>query len=200
MPTSSFPFQIALTVEIETPLPYFFASLVVHLILSIISLYVINHIIENEGTSLIRLFGILSVIYLIFVYFYPSIVAFDFIQQYKEQNIPTLKHPNRWVIFFLNLFLGITGIAWIFVYIWSHKPGSVVVEIVTFEKIQDVSKATSNDNIQTAKEANEEIGVSVSTKKDSVESRLITLNELKEKGIITEEEFNEKKEEILKSL
>ena len=50
------------------------------------------------------------------------------------------------------------------------------------------------------KEANDEIGVAVSTKKDSVESRLSTLNELKEKGIITEEEFNEKKEEILKSL
>ena len=63
-----------------------------------------------------------------------------------------------------------------------------------------MSKATSNDNIQTAKDANEEIGVSVSTEKDSVESRLITLNELKEKGIITEEEFNEKKEEIMKSL
>ena len=188
------------SMELGFQTTYFFASLVVHLILSIISLYVINHIIENEGTSLIRFFGLLSVIYLIFVYFYPSIVAFDFIQQYKEQNIPTLKHPNRWGIFFLNIFLGITGIAWLFLYIWSHKPGSVVVEIVTFEKTKDVSKATSNDNIQTAKEANEEIGVSVSTEKDSVESRLITLNELKEKGIITEEEFDEKKEEIMESL
>ena len=177
---------------------FFFVSIVVNIFFTILSIYIINHISENDGATILRLFGIFALVYLVFLYFYPSVVAFDFIQQYKEKNIPTLKHPNRWIIFFLNLFLGVTVIVWLFIYVWAHIPGNVMVEIVTFEKISDKPGTSSFEN-QSFKGKNE-ANNSISSDINSLEDRLLKLNELKEKGLITVDEFSTKKEEILNEL
>ena len=177
---------------------FFFVSIVVNIFFTILSIYIINHISENDGATILRLFGIFALVYLVFLYFYPSVVAFDFIQQYKEKNIPTLKHPNRWIIFFLNLFLGVTVIVWLFIYVWAHIPGNVMVEIVTFEKIRD-EPGTSSFKNQSFKRKNE-ARTSISSDRNSLEDRLLKLNELKEKDLITVDEFSSKKEEILNEL
>ena len=117
----------------------------------------------------------------IFVFF-PTVVAFDILQNYKEENIPVLKHPFRWIIFFTNLILGGTGIVWLFLYFWSFLPGKVVVEIVTFEKIEDDKKNSINpeNNI-----------------KISISHEIETLDKLREKNLISEKEFDLKKKSIL---
>ena len=47
------------------------------------------------------------------VYFLPSIIAFR------------KHHPNRWIIFVLNLLLGGTVVVWIVVLIWALTPPTV---------------------------------------------------------------------------
>ena len=70
---------------------------VVHLILTPICIIIIYYAVE--GNNFIKLFALLSIIYLVFLFFFPTIIAFDFLQNYKEDNIPKLKHPFRWIIF-----------------------------------------------------------------------------------------------------
>lgn len=184
--------------EIGFQAHFFFISIVVNIFFTILSIYIINNISKNEGGPILRLFGIIALVYLVFLYFYPSVVAFDFIQQYKEKNIPTLKHPNRWIIFFLNIFLGVTVIVWLFIYVWAHIPGNVMVEIETFEKISAKHGTASSEN-HSFKGINES-GTIISSDRNSLEDRLLKLNELKEKGLITVDEFSTKKEEILNDM
>ncbi len=177
---------------------YFFVSLVVNTFFSILSIYIIGYFDEVDSNMFVRLFGLIALVYLVFLYFYPSVVAFDFIQQYKEKNIPKLKHPNRWIIFFLNFFLGVTGLVWIIIYVWSHIPGYVMVEIVTFEK-KNEEQVNNNYKSQTVKVKNETTTLSPKYI-NSIKNRLLELNELNRKGLINKDEFSSKKKEILDQL
>ncbi len=116
-------------------------------------------------------------------------------QNYKDYNIPSLKHPYRWIIFFTNILLGWTGIGWLILYFWSFIPGNVLAEIITFDKyiVQDGivdkdEKPTSNKEKTSEKTP------------ETPEDRLQKLADMKEKDLINEDEFNSKKEEILKEM
>ena len=131
---------------------YFF----VHLIFIPISITIIFYAIE--GNALFKFFALLSILYFIFWYFFPTVIAFDFLQNYKEENIPELKHPFRWIIFFSNLIIGGRWIVWLFTYFWSFLPGKIVVEIVTFEKIDNDKIKTLNSEPSEVNNISNKIG------------------------------------------
>ena len=62
---------------------------------------------ENDGAAAGTFLIILLL--LLFIYLIPSIVAFS------------RKHPNRWIIFALNVFVGGTGFVWVICLIWAMK-------------------------------------------------------------------------------
>ena len=94
--------------------------------------------------------------------------------------------------------MGVTVIVWLFIYVWAHIPGNVMVEIETFEKISAKHGTASSEN-HSFKGINES-GTIISSDRNSLEDRLLKLNELKEKGLITVDEFSTKKEEILNDM
>ena len=47
---------------------FFFVSIVVNIFFAILSIYIINHISENDGATILRLFGIFALVYLVFLY------------------------------------------------------------------------------------------------------------------------------------
>jgi len=163
--------------QTKSLISYFF----VHLIFAPISIAIIYYAIE--GNPLIQLFALLSVVYLLFLYFFPTVIAFDFLQNYKDQNIPQLKHPFRWVIFFSNLILGGTGIIWLILYFWSFLPGKVVVEIITFEKVDEEKNKPE---------------IKPSGVKNDLAFIIEELDKLRDLNLITDDEFNLKKGLILK--
>ena len=178
----------------------FFIYFIIHLIFTTISILIIYYLIEGnyyaiEGNRFLKFFGLMSIIYLIVLYFFPSIVAFDLLQNYKDYNIPTLKHPYRWIIFFTNLLLGWSGIGWLILYFWSFIPGNVLAEIVTFDKYIDQQSVLDKEEKLTS---DKEI---ISEKlPESPDKRLQKLADLKEKGLISDDDYEIKKKDILKDM
>ena len=84
------------------------------------------------------------------------------------------KH-NFWSIFALNLLLGWSLIGWVIALVWALKKDEQIVRL-------EQNEADTFDP---------KINISIS-------DELIKLNELKEKGILTNEEFNEQKKKLLK--
>tara|TARA_B100000029_G_scaffold69994_1_gene62203 strand:- start:259 stop:684 length:426 start_codon:yes stop_codon:yes gene_type:complete len=113
----------------------FFGSLIANVFFGVISYFVLSNI--KDGPPFLKLFGLLCFIFLIILFFFPSIIAFDLTRLYTEENIPTLKHPMRWYIFILNIILGVTGIGWLLLYLWACRPGRVTIEVVTYDEIED---------------------------------------------------------------
>ena len=120
-------------------------------------------------------------------YFLPSYVAFDL--KIIDDVLKGKKHRHRWLILLLNLFVGYTLIGWIILLIWSYRPGRIL-EI-------PVSIAVAQTDI-----VNSEKPLKISSEKipESPEDRLQKLADMKEKDLINEDEFNSKKEEILKEM
>lgn len=87
------------------------------------------------------------------IYFLPSIIA------------KARKHSYKLAIFFLNLFLGLTGFGWVAAFVWAFVDKPVV-------RIEG---------------------------KPTVAQELKELAQLKEQGIISEEEFETKKNQLLNS-
>jgi len=88
------------------------------------------------------------------------------------------KHPNAWLIYFLNFFLGFTVVGWIAMLVW----------MISYENIEDQIKTVAED-----------IGeiVKASGKENTVASELKELVQLKESGTINEEEFAVMKKKIM---
>ena len=186
--------------QFDFQLKLFIQYFIVNLIFTTISILIIYNLIEGnthaiEGNRFLKLFGLISIIYLIFFYFFPSIVAFDILQNYKDYNIPSLKHPYRWLIFFTNILLGWTGIGWLILYFWSFKPGNVLAEIVTFDKYIDHQSVLDKEEKPTG---DKEI---ISEKlPESPDKRLQKLANMKEKGLISDDDYEIKKKDILKDM
>ena len=120
---------------IEFQSNFFFSTLIANIFLGTISYFVLANI--KDGPPILKLFGLLSLIFLLILFFFPTVVAFDLTRLYLDKNIPILKHPMRWAIFILNLVFGISGIGWILLYFWACRPGSVTVEVVTYEEVEE---------------------------------------------------------------
>ncbi|VVM54712.1 hypothetical protein PS684_00107 [Pseudomonas fluorescens] len=93
-------------------------------------------------------------------YFLPSFNAFS------------RKHPDRWPIFMLDLFLGWTIIGWVVSLVWS------------------VSPITSADTTRVQPQPQSE---------EDKYQKLERIGSLKEKGLLTESEFEAEKAKLLQS-
>ena len=123
------------TRDMEFQSKIFFSTLIGNIFLGAISYFVLINL--NDGPPILKLFGLISLCFLVFLFFFPSVLAFDLTRQYTDQNIPTLKHPMRWAIFILNVIFGVTVIGWLLLYYWACRPGKITVEVVTYEEIEE---------------------------------------------------------------
>ena len=120
-------------------------------------------------------------------YFLPSYVAFDL--KIIDDVLKGKKHRHRWLILLLNLFVGYTLIGWIILLIWSFRPGKILDIPVSIT-------VTQTDSVNSEKPLN----IPPEKTPESPEDRLKKLADVKEKGLIDEDEFKSKKEEILKGM
>ncbi len=75
-------------------------------------------------------FGFVLILIGLVVYFIPSFIAFR------------RKHPNKWIIFLINFFLGATFIAWIAALIWSL----LAIHITSEGKIVNETKPAAGNS------------------------------------------------------
>ena len=67
------------------------------------------------------------------IYFMPTFVAFDLLNSYNaDYKIEKLKHPNRHLIFWLNLLLGSTIVGWLVTLTLAYKPGLTQTQRVDY--------------------------------------------------------------------
>jgi len=117
---------------------------------------------------------VLFVIYLIiYIYFLPYNTA-------KSNN-----HPNTDLIFILNIFAGYTIIGWLLLLIWAHKVGTVTSSVNAPQR-SEFELNTAPSDIKRVRIENL-----------SVADELQKLHELKEKGVITQNEFSTAKERLI---
>tara|TARA_B100001057_G_scaffold478500_1_gene549012 strand:- start:201 stop:602 length:402 start_codon:yes stop_codon:yes gene_type:complete len=117
---------------------------------------------------------IFTVVALLFlaIYFLPTIVAV------------ARKKVNEGAIFVLNLFLGWSLIGWVVALVWalsSPETTESKPRKKTLEPSNTKEKLMNSENVAS----------------DDVSSQIKSFYDLKEQGIITEEEFNQKKKSLL---
>ena len=120
-------------------------------------------------------------------YFAPSFIAFNL--KIIDDVLKGKKHRHRWLILLLNLFVGYTLIGWIILLIWSYRPGKIL-EIPVSITVAQTDIVNSEKPLKKFPEKTPE----------SPEDRLKKLADVKEKGLIDEDEFKSKKGEILKEM
>ena len=116
----------------------------------------------------------------IYIYFLPTTIAF------------ARGHHYKGVIFVLNLF-GFIGVTWVVAFIWAVWPRKTAI----FSPL--VNDLTTNDS-ESGRAIYGGLGKNIGSLKENTqgwEDRLLKLHSLKEKGVLTDEEFERKKREIL---
>lgn len=115
------------------------------------------------------------ILFLAALFFIPTIVAF-----HRE-------HHYRWIIFGINAVLGITGVGWIFAFIWAAWPNPTSENT---GKISDVFSGIGH-RVKDIK-----AGADYQSPEDMV-NLILKYNELRINGAISEDEFNIKKRDLL---
>lgn len=83
--------------------------------------------------TLIPKIGGTGLILILVSYFMPTLIAFDAISSYQDEyKIERLLHPKRFLIFVLNLVIGVTVLGWVVVLAFAFNPGSVSAERVDY--------------------------------------------------------------------
>lgn len=130
--------------------------------------------------------AVILIIVIGLIYFMPTLVAF-------KRN-----HPNRWVIFVLNLCLGATLVAWLICLIWAFRKIHDPLESKDGSRGGESGLNFFINDVKTVRvisqEANRE-----SSHQNTVIEDLSKLNELKEKGVLNNEEFEAAKKKLLSS-
>jgi hypothetical protein len=136
---------------------------------------------NSQSDLLTLLFLIFCGLMVLVVYLLPSIIAF------------CRNHHYKWVILAINCVLGLTGIGYLIVFVWSVWPRQTAVfDVVTNDPTTNSSEAGQKiygqmgTNVRAFKNA-----------KDSDDEFLRRLAKLRNDGVITEEDFGRKKKEIL---
>lgn len=124
---------------------------------------------SNSGEFVLILFVIVAAL---LIYFLPTIIAF-------RRN-----HPNRWLIFVINLAGGITFFGWLLAIVWSCRA------------IHKSSTGSDGGESGLNLFVNDESLIKVTGTTDKA-TQLKKLKELLDNGAITQEEFDRLKREVL---
>ena len=162
------------------------------------------------GNDAVWAYVVAGLIFLI-IFFIPIQVAADIKDRIPEiaaldkelTKDSKIRHPFFWVIVLITIFFGGTLVVWIIALIWAHWPGNVTVPEVILKNLQseqnfDNQQNVEPDHIQSSDES-EKSNFSTETN-DSIESKIAKINELLNKGLITQEEFDSKKQSIIDSI
>jgi Ca2+/Na+ antiporter len=152
-----------------------------------------------------------AVLIFLIIYFIPIKVAADIKDRIPEiaaldkelKKGSKIRHPFFWVIVLITIIFGGTLVVWFIALIWAHWPGNVIVPEVILKNLQseqnfDNQQNVEPDHIQSSDES-EKSNFSTETN-DSIESKIAKINELLNKGLITQEEFDSKKQSIIDSI
>ncbi|WP_095204173.1 superinfection immunity protein [Mesorhizobium carmichaelinearum] len=137
---------------------------------------------DSDSNFLIILL-VAAVIFLI-----PSIIAF------------LRRHPNRWVIFLLNTFLGATGIIWFGCLIWACKAIHITASPRGTNGGESGLNVTANDVMRVRLEhgvPNPPPSPQIST--EEMLSRLERLKKLRDDGAIDAEQFQRMRDAIVRA-
>jgi cytoskeletal protein RodZ len=120
------------------------------------------------------------------LYFLPSIIA------------STRKSSNTTGIILLNLFLGWTIIGWITALIWAFSSGSKQTPtVIVHNTSQSYSQEYKAENPQPKQQTQPEVSTTkLLTQQDKID-HLRQLKQLFDEGVLTNEEFNSQKAEVL---
>jgi hypothetical protein len=145
--------------------------------------------VKNGTDPISTLFFMLIVIFIIFIYILPSYIAF--------KN----RHPNRWVIFVINIALGGTFIGWLIAMVWANKAVHISSTAGTSPGGESGLNVFINDEKKVRLVKDETNFGSVADKGNATKLNQINYLEkiysLREKGILTEEEYLKLKHDIL---
>mgnify|MGYP001587613608 CR=1 FL=1 len=138
------------------------------------------------------------------IYFYPTFVAFDVsdrieeIQKLRdEQGLlkdVSIGHPFFWIICIINIFFAATLIGWFVIFFWAHAPGTVSIPEEVTKKI------TNKDNskhFNKPEENNSKNAVLSHTKVTNLESKLLEVEDLVSKGLLSKEEASTRRNKLI---
>ena len=150
-------------------------------------------------------------LFFIIIFFIPIHVAADIKDRIPEiaaldkelTKDSKIRHPFFWVIVLINIFFGGTLVVWFIALIWAHWPGNVTVPEVILNNLQSEQNFYNQQNvdpehIQSSDES--EKSDSSGESNDSIEIKIKEINKLLEKGLITQKEYDSKKQSILDSI
>ena len=73
-------------------------------------------------------------ILIIIAYFFPSLIAFDITNEYKDSlNIPKINHPKKFHVLVLNVLIGWTIVGWLIALYLALTPG--ILEVIHIEYV-----------------------------------------------------------------
>jgi hypothetical protein len=151
---------------------------------------------------------VISGLFGLVLFFYPSIHANDVSERIPEVKAlkasdkrlknTTISHQYFWIIFIVNLLFGATGIAWLVLFFWAHMPGNVTIPDEILEALGDASgeDAPSEDEAVLSGEA----GLTEAGQSTELERKLLEVQQLFERGVITESEATLRRESLLKNV
>jgi len=100
-----------------------------------------------------------------------------------------IRHPKILPIFLINLFLGGTLVFWLVAYFWACAPGTVKISGSKVEDNRDIKNDFNNKNT-----------IAKNLNNHNIENRIKELNEIYKKGLINDDEYNKKKQDLLNEL
>ena len=150
-------------------------------------------------------------LFFIIIFFIPIHVAADIKDRIPEiaaldkelTKDSKIRHPFFWVIVLINIFFGGTLVVWFIALIWAHWPGNVTVPEVILNNLQSEQNFYNQQNVDPEhNQSSDESEKSDSTgeSNDSIEIKIKEINNLLEKGLITQKEYDSKKQSILDSI
>jgi hypothetical protein len=128
------------------------------------------------------------------IYFIPTVIAL------------VSKNNRVGAVFVINLFLGWTFIGWVWALVWAVSPKqqqqSVIINnhVSADRTVNPIIAQPTNDNFQNIQAAPKQTAQIEMTKAQSHQDKISQLKQLKElldAGILTQEEFEQQKDQIL---
>ena len=80
----------------------------------------ILYLVPEEVSQSIGLY-LIYFVWTVFLFFYPSLIAFDVSSRFEDKGFHEAKHPQRTAIVLCNILIAWTIIAWFLILYWALK-------------------------------------------------------------------------------